>query len=130
MSSVSSMYVKKCQTNAMDQSSIYLGILLIPGRKKTKGFGRMKDKLLQRLEGWRSQLLSRAGKTTIIKSVMQSIPLHTLFTFRVPNVETQLHVTTCHCLLKSTLMVALILCITSLSLVMLCLTSYTSPICL
>lgn len=69
----------------MKKDTVYLGNLLIFGRRKAKEFGRLKDMLQGRLEGWQSQLLSRAGRATLIKAVAQAIPVYTMSTFRVPN---------------------------------------------
>ena len=65
-------------------SAIYLGNNLIFGRKRSKEFGRLKEKIQHRLEGWQSSLLSRAGKATLIKSIVQAIPTYSMSTFRLP----------------------------------------------
>lgn len=36
------------------------------------------DKLNSKLQGWKTKLLSQAGRTTLISSVLQSLPLYTL----------------------------------------------------
>lgn len=64
--------------------SLYLGNSLLLGRSKIKEFGRLMDKLQTRLEGWKCQLLSRADKATLIRSVAQSLPVYTMSTFKVP----------------------------------------------
>lgn len=58
----------------MGANSIYLGNALIMGRNKSKYFGRLKERVAKRLEGWNKNLLSKAGKAVLIKSVVQSIP--------------------------------------------------------
>lgn len=53
----------------MKNDTIYLGNSFIFGKKKANEFGRLKDRLQARLEGWQSQLLSRARRATLIKAV-------------------------------------------------------------
>ena len=62
-------------------SAIYLGNNLIFGRKRSKEFGRLKEKIQHRLEGWQSSLFSQAGKATLIKSIVQTIPTYSMSTF-------------------------------------------------
>ena len=69
----------------MSSGSLYLGNQLIFGKNRSKDFGRLKDRVQAKLEGWRNHLLSRAGKATLIKSVVQAIPQYTMSTFRVPD---------------------------------------------
>lgn len=44
----------------------------------------MIDKFAQRLEGWQAKYLSFGGKTTIIKSVLSSLPIHIFSCMSVP----------------------------------------------
>lgn len=76
----------KCILGIKDlkNGTIYLGNSLVVGRNKTKEFGRLKEKVQARLEGWQAQLLSKAGKATLIRSVVQAIPVDTFSTFKVP----------------------------------------------
>lgn len=61
----------------------YLGNFLIFGKNKERSFGKLKERLSRRLEGWRSQLLSKAEKATLIRSMAQAIPVYTMSTFKV-----------------------------------------------
>lgn len=63
--------------------SIYLGNAFVFWRNKSKEFGRLKERVQSKLEGWRSQTLSKFGKATLIKSVVQAIPAYTMSTFKV-----------------------------------------------
>lgn len=67
----------------MKKNSIYLGNSLILGRNKSKEFARLNDRIQARLEAWQSKLFSKAGKTTLIKVVVQAIPVYTMSTFKV-----------------------------------------------
>lgn len=65
----------------MRPQSIYLGNSLVLGNNKRKEFCKIKKKVLNRVQGWNAQLLSKAGKTTLIKNVAQSIHFYTMSTF-------------------------------------------------
>lgn len=67
----------------MGDKAVYLGNRLIFGRNKSKEFSILKDRLQARLERWQSQLLSKAGKATLIKAVAQALPIYTMATFLV-----------------------------------------------
>lgn len=65
------------------KDSIYLGNSLALSRNKTKEFKTLKDRSNNQLSGWNRYLLSKAGKATMIKSIIQAIPIYTMSTFRV-----------------------------------------------
>ena len=44
------------------------------------------DKLHSKLQGWKAKLLSQVGKTTLISSTLQFMPLYTFSCFKVPEV--------------------------------------------
>ena len=44
------------------------------------------DKLHSKLQGWKAKLFSQVGKTTLISSTVQSMPLYTFSCFKVPKV--------------------------------------------
>jgi hypothetical protein len=66
-----------------DQAT-YLGAPLFATSNRTKDFKYLQDKLESRLKGWRSKNLSWAGRSTMIKSVAQALPMYTFSTFDVP----------------------------------------------
>lgn len=67
----------------MGKKAVYLENMLIFGRNKSKEFSLLKDRLQAQLEGWRSQLLSKTGKATLIKAVAQALLVYTMATFLV-----------------------------------------------
>ena len=69
----------------MSKGAIYLGNAFIFGKSKVKEFGRLKERVQSRLDNWKNHLLSKAGKATLIKSVVQAIPTYTMATFKVPS---------------------------------------------
>lgn len=62
---------------------IYLGNSLVMSRNKTREFKNLKDRIVSRLSGWNRNILSKAGKATLIKSVIQAILIYTMSTFKV-----------------------------------------------
>ncbi|XP_060957672.1 uncharacterized protein LOC133029200 [Cannabis sativa] len=62
----------------------YLGNPFFVSARKREDFNFIKTKVLNRLEGWKAKCLSQAGRTTLIKSVLQSIPCYTMAATRLP----------------------------------------------
>lgn len=69
----------------MPKDSIYLRNSLILSRNRNKNFKALKDRIIQRIEGWNPSLLSKAGKATLVTSVIQAIPSYTMSTFQLSN---------------------------------------------
>lgn len=69
----------------MGKNTIYLGNSFVLSRNKTKEFGKLKDRVQQKLEGWNKNLISKAGKITLIKAVVQAIPTYSMSTFKIPD---------------------------------------------
>ena len=59
----------------------YLGLPTMVGRAKYQSFAYLKDKIWRKLQGWKGELLSRAGKEILIKAVAQSIPTYIMGVF-------------------------------------------------
>lgn len=61
--------------------SKYLGLSSLIGRSKKTIFRYLKDRVYQKIQGWNSKLLSRAGKAVMIRNVAQMIPSYTMSCF-------------------------------------------------
>jgi hypothetical protein len=51
------------------------------GRAKSKDFHYIKDKVWNRIQGWKEKLLSKAGKEILIKAAAQAFPVYTMSCF-------------------------------------------------
>ena len=55
------------------------------GRSKQNTFRALKEKLDNKLPGWKEKLLSQAGKKVLIKAVAQVIPTYIMSVFKFPD---------------------------------------------
>jgi hypothetical protein len=62
----------------------YLGLPLFFHRNKAAAFEDIKQKILNRISGWKAKLLSQAAKTILIKTVANSIPTYSMSLFKFP----------------------------------------------
>ncbi|KAK6775990.1 hypothetical protein RDI58_026991 [Solanum bulbocastanum] len=63
----------------------YLGCPLFIGRPKIIYFSELINKIVNRITGWHSKVLSYGGKATLIKHVLQSLPIHILSAMSPPS---------------------------------------------
>ena len=62
----------------------YLGVPLHYTNLKRGDIQPVVDKLIKRIAGWRGRLLSPAGKHTLLKSCLASIPIYLLSVIKIP----------------------------------------------
>lgn len=62
----------------------YLGMPILQKRINKDTFGEVLEKVASRLAGWKKQTLSLAGRVTLTKAVLSSIPVHTMSTICLP----------------------------------------------
>ena len=62
----------------------YLGCPLYIGGQRIIYFSDVVDKVIRKISGWQSKILNFGGKVTLIKHVLQSIPIHTLAAISSP----------------------------------------------
>ena len=67
------------------QHEKYLGLPPLVGRGKRKAFNRIKDQVGRKIAGWKGNLLSNAGRETLIKAVAQATPTYTMSVFKLPD---------------------------------------------
>ena len=71
-------------SRTMDHGT-YLGLPLLIGKNKKDVFSFIKDKALQRIQGWRKKMFSKAGKEVFLKTIVQSIPTYVMSVFLLPS---------------------------------------------
>ena len=71
------------KVNLIQNPSKYLGINFKLRGNKVADFQFLIEKLNSKLQGWKAKLLSQAGRTTLISSVLQSLPPYTFSCFSV-----------------------------------------------
>ena len=62
----------------------YLGLPVHLGASKKKEFEYLKEKIWQRIQGWKERFLSKAGKEILIKAIAQAIPTYVMGVFKLP----------------------------------------------
>ena len=67
------------------QHETYLGLPSLVGKGKCNTFRQLKERLANKLSGWKEKLLSHAGKEILIKAVVQAILTYTMSVFLLPN---------------------------------------------
>ena len=56
----------------------YLGCPLYIGGQRIIYFSGMVEKIIKRIAGWQAKILNFGGKVTLVKHLLQSIPIHML----------------------------------------------------
>ena len=56
----------------------YLGNPLFVSQSKVVNFLFLKDKVMSKIEGWKANPLARIGHTTMVQSIIQSIPSYSM----------------------------------------------------
>lgn len=74
----------RCGMSLTTDLSIYLGVPLIHGRMSKNNFNHVISKIQSRLAGWKSKLLSLAGRATLVQTVTSTILNHTMQTLSLP----------------------------------------------
>jgi hypothetical protein len=62
----------------------YLGLPALVGRSRMAVFQGIKDKVWRRLQDWKLNFLSQAGKEVLLKAVIQAIPSYCMSVFLLP----------------------------------------------
>ncbi|KAK9195743.1 hypothetical protein WN943_003868 [Citrus x changshan-huyou] len=72
------------EVNSTANHGAYLGLPSAIGRKKKEVFKYIRDKLWQRLQGWSTRMLLRAGKEILLKTVALALPNYAMSIYLLP----------------------------------------------
>ena len=64
------------------QHETFLGLPSLVGKSKCNSFRRLKERLDNKLLGWKEKMLSHVGKEIFIKAVTQAIPMYAMSVFK------------------------------------------------
>ncbi|KAJ1687940.1 hypothetical protein LUZ63_019330 [Rhynchospora breviuscula] len=81
ISSINSVF----QATVTNLPLTYLGLPLTATRPDKLAFQKVIDKLHRKLAGWKSPLLSRAGRVLLASSVLSAIPIFFMSAFKLPS---------------------------------------------
>lgn len=62
----------------------YLGLRAVVGRNKKASLKYIKERVWIKLQGWKTKLLSQAGREVLLKAVVQAIPTFAMSCFKLP----------------------------------------------
>ena len=62
-----------------------MGLPSLVGRSNSNTFAQLKQRVANKVLGWKEKILMLAGKEVLIKSVAQAVPLYTMRCFLLPN---------------------------------------------
>ena len=71
-------------TTSTEPFEKYLGLPPIIGRGKKQAFAKIKLRIQSKLSGWKTKLLSQAGREVLIKFVAQAILVFAMNCFLLP----------------------------------------------
>lgn len=63
----------------------YIGLPMVICRSKNQFFGFVKKKVIKKLQGWKSNLISPARKEVLLKAIAMALPVYTMSCFRISN---------------------------------------------
>lgn len=69
--------------NLVTDSGKFLGLPSLWGRSKCEALRFLKERIVNKLQGWRSKLLNNAGKEVLIKAVISAIPTFSMSVFKL-----------------------------------------------
>lgn len=70
----------------------YLGLLFLIGRSKKSVFSYLKERAIRRIQEWQKKPISYAGKTVLIRNVVQAIPTYTMSCFLHPKTLSRIRI--------------------------------------
>ena len=76
--------VKFLGVNEVREYKKYLGLPAVVGQNKKESLNYIKERVWNKLQGWKEMLLSQSGKEVLLKVVVQAIPSFAMSCFKLP----------------------------------------------
>jgi hypothetical protein len=73
--------VSVARVSATNRYEKYLGLPNLIGRSRVSAFNGLKGRIWDKIQGWKENFLSQAGKEVLLKAVVQAIPTYTMSVF-------------------------------------------------
>jgi hypothetical protein len=73
--------LRELNIRAEARTEKYLGLPVYVGRARAKTFEYLKDRIWQKIQGWKEKMLTKAGKDILIKACAQAIPTFAMSCF-------------------------------------------------
>ncbi|XP_060974139.1 uncharacterized protein LOC133039295 [Cannabis sativa] len=70
--------------NLVECHTKYLGMPATVGRRKKEVFEYIRAKIRAKLQGWKANLFSQAGREILLKAIIQAMPTYVMSCFRLP----------------------------------------------
>ena len=68
----------------IDNPGTYLGIPSTWGKTRSQALSYIKDRVRGKIDGWKSNILSQAGREVLIKSIAPAVPRYPMHIFLIP----------------------------------------------
>lgn len=78
------IFTTSINTHNITRINTYSGLPTLVGKSKFRSFNFLLDKIRHRLNIWKGNTLSYAGRATMIKAVTQAIPSYMMSSFLLP----------------------------------------------
>ncbi|KAM1650153.1 hypothetical protein ACFXTH_002701 [Malus domestica] len=69
----------------VDDPGRYLGVPALWGHSKKETLGYVKERILRKIQGWKQQFLSQAGREILIKAVAQAVSAYPILVLKFPD---------------------------------------------
>lgn len=80
----SRILARRLKVNKMSLEEKYLGIPLFLNRRKTTSFSSLVDNMRKRTSRWRGRFINQTGRSTLVKTVLNAVPVHQMSIFKIP----------------------------------------------